>query len=54
MGFTGKKVSQFKEAYIAKFNRMETKLHSAPKYQPEAHEKFSNKDTQNLTLSLQS
>ncbi|WP_063653472.1 Rha family transcriptional regulator [Candidatus Arsenophonus triatominarum] len=48
MGFTGKKAAQFKEAYIAEFNRMESKLHSAPKYQPEAHEKFSNKDTQNL------
>ncbi|UBX28458.1 Rha family transcriptional regulator [Arsenophonus apicola] len=48
MGFTGKKAAQFKEAYIAEFNRMEAELHSAPKYQPEAHEKFSSKDTQNL------
>ncbi|HGJ5857441.1 Rha family transcriptional regulator [Arsenophonus nasoniae] len=50
MGFTGKKAAAFKEAYIAEFNRMEAELHSAPKYQPqtEAHEKFSNKDTQNL------
>lgn len=48
MGFTGKKAAQFKEAYIAEFNRMESKLHFTPKYQPEAHEKFSNKDTQNL------
>ncbi|MFS1584036.1 MAG: Rha family transcriptional regulator [Candidatus Arsenophonus phytopathogenicus] len=50
MGFSGKKAAQFKEAYIAEFNRMESELHSAPKYQPhpEAHEKFSNKDTQNL------
>ncbi|HGJ5878257.1 MAG TPA: Rha family transcriptional regulator, partial [Arsenophonus nasoniae] len=48
MGFTGKKAAQFKEAYIAEFDRMEAELHSAPKYQPEAHEKFSSKDTQNL------
>ncbi len=48
MGFTGKKAAAFKEAYIAEFNRMEAELHSVPKYQPEAHEKFSNKDTQNL------
>ncbi|WP_063653452.1 Rha family transcriptional regulator [Candidatus Arsenophonus triatominarum] len=48
MGFTGKKAAQFKEVYIAEFNRMEAELHTAPKYQPEAHEKFSNKDTQNL------
>ncbi|HGJ5875996.1 MAG TPA: Rha family transcriptional regulator [Arsenophonus sp.] len=32
MGFTGKKTAQFKEAYIAEFNRMESELHSAPKY----------------------
>ncbi|MFS1538123.1 MAG: Rha family transcriptional regulator [Candidatus Phlomobacter fragariae] len=37
MSFTGKKAAQFKEAYIAEFNRMETELHSAPKYQQEAH-----------------
>ncbi|WP_245677483.1 Rha family transcriptional regulator [Candidatus Arsenophonus triatominarum] len=48
MGFTGKKAAVFKEAYIAEFNRMEAELHSAPKYQSEAHEKFSSKDTQNL------
>ncbi|WGL93741.1 Rha family transcriptional regulator [Arsenophonus nasoniae] len=48
MGFTGKKAAQFKEAYIAEFNRMEAELHSTPKYQPEAHEKFSSNDTQNL------
>lgn len=28
MGFTGKKAAQFKEAYIAEFNRMETELNS--------------------------
>ncbi|HGJ5882797.1 Rha family transcriptional regulator [Arsenophonus sp.] len=48
MGFTGKKALQWKVNYINAFNRMESELHSAPKYQPEAHEKFSNKDTQNL------
>ncbi|WP_063655439.1 Rha family transcriptional regulator [Candidatus Arsenophonus triatominarum] len=49
MGFTGKKAAQFKEAYIAEFNRMETKLHSTPKYQPKATERFSHSDTRNLT-----
>lgn len=29
MGFTGKKAAQFKEAYIAEFNRMEAQLHNA-------------------------
>ncbi|MGL9724891.1 Rha family transcriptional regulator [Sodalis sp. (in: enterobacteria)] len=29
MGFTGKKAAAFKEAYIAEFNRMETRLSSA-------------------------
>ncbi|MEX9215904.1 Rha family transcriptional regulator [Providencia rettgeri] len=28
MGFTGKKAAQFKEAYIAEFNRMEAELYS--------------------------
>ncbi|RUT65396.1 hypothetical protein CKG00_02510 [Morganella morganii] len=31
MGFTGKKAAQFKEAYIAEFNRMEAELLSAKK-----------------------
>ncbi|MFS1583937.1 MAG: Rha family transcriptional regulator [Candidatus Arsenophonus phytopathogenicus] len=29
MSFTGKKAAQFKEAYIAEFNRMEAQLHNA-------------------------
>lgn len=29
MGFTGKKAAQFKEAYIAEFDRMELQLHNA-------------------------
>ncbi|HGJ5892652.1 MAG TPA: Rha family transcriptional regulator [Arsenophonus apicola] len=29
MGFTGKKAAQFKEAYIAEFNRMEAQLNNA-------------------------
>ncbi|WGO83174.1 Rha family transcriptional regulator [Arsenophonus apicola] len=29
MGFTGKKAAQFKEAYIAEFDRMEAQLHNA-------------------------
>ncbi|WP_334468661.1 Rha family transcriptional regulator [Arsenophonus sp. PmNCSU2021_1] len=53
MGFTGKKAAQFKEAYIAEFTRMETKLHSTPKYQPQpqpkAVERFSHSDIRNLT-----
>ncbi|HGJ5865965.1 MAG TPA: Rha family transcriptional regulator, partial [Arsenophonus nasoniae] len=49
MGFTGKKAAQFKEAYIAEFNRMESKLHFTPKYQPKASERFSHSDTRNLT-----
>ncbi|MFS1539540.1 MAG: Rha family transcriptional regulator [Candidatus Phlomobacter fragariae] len=51
MGFTGKKAAQFKEAYIAEFNRMEAELHSTPKYQPQpkAVERFSHSDTRNLT-----
>ncbi|MFS1583176.1 MAG: Rha family transcriptional regulator [Candidatus Arsenophonus phytopathogenicus] len=51
MGFTGKKAAQFKEAYIAEFNHMETKLHSTPKYQyqPKAVKRFSHSDTRNLT-----
>ncbi|PAV02137.1 Rha family transcriptional regulator [Arsenophonus sp. ENCA] len=49
MGFTGKKAAQFKEAYIAEFNRMEVKLHSAPKYHPKAVERFNHSDTRNLT-----
>ncbi len=30
MGFTGKKAAQFKEAYIAEFNKMEAALNSTP------------------------
>ncbi|HGJ5890835.1 MAG TPA: Rha family transcriptional regulator [Arsenophonus apicola] len=29
MGFTGKKAAQFKEAYIAEFDKMESELNSA-------------------------
>ncbi|WGM07561.1 Rha family transcriptional regulator [Arsenophonus nasoniae] len=49
MGFTGKKAAQFKEAYIAEFNRMETKLHSTPQPHTKAAERFSHSDTRNLT-----
>lgn len=48
MGFTGKKAAQFKEAYIAEFNRMESELHSIPKRRPEAPELLTDNDTRNL------
>ncbi|WP_334471098.1 Rha family transcriptional regulator [Arsenophonus sp. PmNCSU2021_1] len=48
MGFTGKKAAQFKEAYIAEFNRMEAELHSIPKRRPEAPELLTDNDTRNL------
>ncbi|HGJ5876519.1 MAG TPA: hypothetical protein ACHBX0_09195 [Arsenophonus sp.] len=48
MGLMGKKATQFKEAYIAEFNRMESELYSIPKRRLESADLLTDNDTRNL------
>lgn len=43
MGFTGKKAAQFKEAYIAEFNRMEAQLLASQPSEPKRRGPYKNK-----------